>query len=178
LIRLLFSEEAAAEITKIPLSTRDIADTLFWWPNKRGCFTVKSVYWLGMLGTTDYRGRDKMMDDVAWWKKVWGLNILPKMKHFLWRTCKDFLAVNARLKSKRIREDGRCNICNGGDEPISHVFFECCQARRVWAESEFTDIRHPFCASYRDAEMGYGKNWTREDGVFHLYCLGNMDMEK
>ena len=35
LIKLLFSEEAAAEITNIPLSTHDIDDTLFWWPNKR-----------------------------------------------------------------------------------------------------------------------------------------------
>ena len=65
LIKLLFSEEAAAKITKIPLSTRDIDDTLFWWPNKRGCFTIKSAYWLGMLGATDSKGGDNMMEDVA-----------------------------------------------------------------------------------------------------------------
>ena len=83
LIKLMFSAEAATEITKIPLSTRDIVDTLIWWPNKRGCFTVKTAYWLGMLGIVDYRGGNNMMEDVAWWKKVWSLNILPKMKHFL-----------------------------------------------------------------------------------------------
>ena len=62
------------------------------------------------------------------------------MKDFLWRTCKEFLAVNARLKSKRIREDTRCSICNEGDETIRHTFFECCQAKSIWTVSEFKDI--------------------------------------
>jgi len=44
LIKLLFSEEAAIEITKIPLISRDIVDTLIWWPNKKSSFTVKSAY--------------------------------------------------------------------------------------------------------------------------------------
>jgi len=79
----LFSEEAAVEIAKIPLSPRDVNDTLIWWPNKRGYFTVKSAYWLGMLGVTEHGGGDEMLEAVAWWRRVWGLNILPKMKHFL-----------------------------------------------------------------------------------------------
>jgi len=50
MIWILFSEEATTEILKLALVSQFIVDTLMCWPNKRGVFTIKSAYWLGMLG--------------------------------------------------------------------------------------------------------------------------------
>lgn len=44
-----FDEETVAVILTVPLSFRWPSDSLFWWLNKSGTYSVKSGYWLGLL---------------------------------------------------------------------------------------------------------------------------------
>lgn len=49
----LFEREVLEAILSIRLSHNSPKDTMFWWPEKEGLFSVKSAYWLGMLGHID-----------------------------------------------------------------------------------------------------------------------------
>ncbi|CAH9080726.1 unnamed protein product [Cuscuta epithymum] len=88
-----FSTNKVSAIRNIPLSSRLLPDSLYWWPAKDGVFTVRTAYWLGVLGPMGLK-RD---NDKTIWQRVWELKALPKMKHFLWRAISGSLATRERL---------------------------------------------------------------------------------
>lgn len=45
-----FDPTTVNAILSLPLSNRWPVDNLFWWRNMNGIYSVKSGYWLGMLG--------------------------------------------------------------------------------------------------------------------------------
>ena len=47
----------------------------------------------------------------AIWKIVWPLNCPSKIKHLLWRACKNILPKKLRLKARGIDVDEKCDIC-------------------------------------------------------------------
>lgn len=49
----LFERKVLEAILSIRLSHNSPKDTMFWWPEKEGLFSVKFAYWLGMLGHID-----------------------------------------------------------------------------------------------------------------------------
>lgn len=62
------------------------------------------------------------------------INILPKIRMFLWRAVSGALAVADRLNSRGLGVDNVCKLCNGGPETINHVLFQCQDARSLWSE--------------------------------------------
>lgn len=58
-------------------------------------------------------------------KWIWSILALLKIKHFLWRVCKNFIATNRNLWMKKIREDLVCPICGIEDETTEHVLLLC-----------------------------------------------------
>ncbi|XP_021771684.1 uncharacterized protein LOC110735807 [Chenopodium quinoa] len=64
----------------------------------------------------------------------------PKLRHFMWRACKGFLAVREKLAYRHILENKTCAICGRGDESIIHTIFECSAASEIWAASNFKDV--------------------------------------
>lgn len=67
------------------------------------------------------------------WKLVWKLNCANKIKHFLWRTCKNILPTNFCLASRRVTLDSRGGLC-GGYELSGHALWDCNIAAGVWKE--------------------------------------------
>ncbi|XP_021753831.1 uncharacterized protein LOC110719240 [Chenopodium quinoa] len=62
----------------------------------------------------------------------------PKLKHFLWRACKGFLAVKERrLFYRHVVSEKSCSICSSLDETIIHSTFKCATAKEIWAASSF-----------------------------------------
>ena len=61
-------------ILDIPLSVRSIKDNWYWNANLKGIYTVKSGYQSLQGNVTG--------DRTVKWKKIWKLNIPPKIKKF------------------------------------------------------------------------------------------------
>jgi len=126
-IHKLFSNQAAGSILSMPLSIRAIEDSLFWWPDKRGLFSVKLAYWLGRLRVVETKLKARTMQDNKWWNLLWGLEVPPKLKHFLWRVSHGWLAIKTKLKRRHVVDDDICQLCRSAEETINHVLFECPQ---------------------------------------------------
>ncbi|KAL8469388.1 hypothetical protein ACS0TY_032283 [Phlomoides rotata] len=73
------------------------------------------------------------------WKKLWALKIPPKVKHWFWRTCRDFLRTKARLRYKHIPVDSMCVLCGKDRETSWHLYMQCELVLDCWDLSGFRD---------------------------------------
>ncbi|CAL5355165.1 unnamed protein product [Camellia sinensis] len=73
-----------------------------------------------------------MDDSMVFWKMVWKLKILSKIRVFAWKACLSILPVKANLIQKRIPISGCCEVCCKGVETVHHCLFGCEFAERVW----------------------------------------------
>ena len=67
------------------------------------------------------------------WKKLWKLNIPPKVRMFTWRACSNILPTKVNLAPKKIQVDPKCTTCTQQDETICHVLWQCSLARNIRA---------------------------------------------
>ena len=95
-------------ILSIPISHTFPEDALAWAWTKNGIFTVSSGYkvacsWLKeQKGTADGGEASNPKKRNEFWNFIWSLNCLSKVKHFMWRACKNILPINLDLKLKKI----------------------------------------------------------------------------
>ena len=54
-----------------------------------------------------------------------------KIKHFMWRSCKNILSTKHRLKSKGIIKEDECDFC-GLSESSGHTLWGCKVVVEVW----------------------------------------------
>ncbi|KAK4559009.1 hypothetical protein RGQ29_008306 [Quercus rubra] len=99
-----FHHEDAEAILRVPLSYRDIPDTVVWIGEKSGEHFVKS----------GYREVQKIWKELKWvessrgalgrevWKAIWNLRVPNKIKVFSWRACRSILPTRVNLSKKRI----------------------------------------------------------------------------
>lgn len=95
-----------------------------WAFTKDGNYSVKTAYMVGKSGNLDFFHRV--------WVKIWGLEVSPKDRHFLWKICSNSLPVRAVLKHRHIVDDDTCPLCNEELETISHALLYCSKMREVW----------------------------------------------
>lgn len=139
-LREVFVEDEQQLVLDLPLSPSWPRDLLYWWPTSNGIYSVRSAYWLGMLGRTRtyelyYGTRDKEL-----WSYVWRLNGPPKLSHFLWRARRGSLATMGVLFGRHIRQEKACPICAADEASIIHSLFDCKHASTIWGCSEFGDV--------------------------------------
>ena len=65
------------------------------------------------------------------WKLVWKLHCPNKIKHFLWRACKNILPTNFCLTFRSVALDSSCGFY-GGYESSGHALWDCAIAAKVW----------------------------------------------
>ena len=68
------------------------------------------------------------------WMSIWKLECAGKVKHFLWRACKDVLPTNYCLARRKVTKWDGCAWC-GEKETSSHVLWDCKIAAKTWKES-------------------------------------------
>ena len=68
----------------------------------------------------------------ALWKLIWNLNCPNKVKHFMWRSCKNILPTKCRLKSRGFGDVVSCVMC-GGDETSGYILWGCKATEEVWS---------------------------------------------
>lgn len=67
------------------------------------------------------------------WKSFWSLNCPNKIKHFMWRACRNTLPTNHCLKKRRVASMDDCILC-GACETTGHSLVQCNIAVEVWKE--------------------------------------------
>ena len=140
LIKSIFPQEQADAISKIPLSSQVVPNSICWFPDTRGIFIVKSAYKVAQQQQIEAHirrgkiGHDKFIDLGRYkhlWKMVWGLKTQPKIRIFMWRICRDILPTITKLQQRGIEVEGLCYLCGNVEETSAHVFQYCLYATQV-----------------------------------------------
>ncbi|OVA09429.1 Reverse transcriptase zinc-binding domain [Macleaya cordata] len=101
-------------------------DNIKWALNRTEEFYVKS------LSQENYRSThvDSVIDET--WCKIWNLNVIPKIKVFIWKCYSDILPLNSRLSRIIIIPSKDCALCLNQEETFRHLFIDCPFAKAVW----------------------------------------------
>nr|XP_027071698.1 uncharacterized protein LOC113696490 [Coffea arabica] len=126
-------------ITNIPLSLYERKDRLYWLHSKSGVYTIRTGYVIAKGGRETVNHRIAPDSETSWairkhtvWKRLWGLNIKMKLKHFLWRCLQNGLATSEALYQRVGKGSNLCQCCGEATETIEHVFFFCPTAQIAW----------------------------------------------
>lgn len=73
---------------------------------------------------------DHLKDHI--WLAVWQLPVPPKLQHFIWKGCKNILAVRYNLQRRGVRLETCCPHCGEDMKTLVHLFFKCSFTRIFW----------------------------------------------
>ncbi|CAH9082426.1 unnamed protein product [Cuscuta europaea] len=125
-ISSLFIAQDCRTILSIPISVYPQDDTVWWGGEKDGTFTVKSCH---RLKAGPGPG---LMSEWLGWTKVWGLQILPKVKFFFWQTMTGSVPVASRLCRRGVDIQPECRLRGVEEETLMHAFHSCIKSKGVW----------------------------------------------
>ena len=151
LIDGLFVEEDAELIKKIPLSRAATKDTLYWPYSTSGHYTCKSSYmFLKQESEMEASQQVPQIHDKQVWKKIWQLQLPPKVKNFLWRVCRNVLPTKQPLLKRKVTAGPICERCRSAVKESVHAIWSCPELGEVWgvgeewcfrSNVEFTDVK-------------------------------------
>ena len=113
-VRNTFLPFEAEAVLGIPMSLSLPNDSRIWAWSNNGRFTVKSAYEVALKVLCEAKGNDvhgecsnssKMAET---WKSIWKLKCTSKIKHFLWRACKNILPTNYYLAKRKVGKWENC----------------------------------------------------------------------
>jgi len=88
------------------------------WPfTPTGSYTVKFGYRF-LYNSRSLDNRDYQLDDNRLWKKVWGMQVQPKVRNFLWRAIRNSIPTKKNLKQRMVLTDDGCDHCHGEPEDV------------------------------------------------------------
>lgn len=61
---------------------------------------------------------------------LWGLQLPPKVRTFLWIACNDIVPIQLVLMKRQVGGDPYCPFCRLSLETTTHIFFECSWFKR------------------------------------------------
>lgn len=91
----------ADAILKIPVTTR-MTDIWSWEPEKHGIYSVKSAYKLLYNVKQEQNMAEQGTSSDDSWKRIWKLDVPPKVKVFWWRVIHEFLPAKHVLHKRHI----------------------------------------------------------------------------
>ena len=112
------------KVLGLPIPLTEIKDSFCWGLSTSGSFTIKTASWLS-------HGNDH--NDSHWpYQGLWKLDIMPKIKIFLWQMCHNALPVRGNLFRRGCQLDPICPLCTNDIESSEHLFQDCPQTRQSW----------------------------------------------
>jgi len=112
-------------IQRIPLPITNVVDSFGWGYSGSGEFTTKSATWQAH----DHISRDQPLWRFKW---IWKLDVMPKIKIFLWQLCHNALPSRATLLRRGMQLDPVCKSCTLDIEDTDHIFLHCPAVHSVW----------------------------------------------
>ncbi|KAH0922286.1 LOW QUALITY PROTEIN: hypothetical protein HID58_022304 [Brassica napus] len=137
LLQQLFQEEDVHRILRLRSSITGGDDILYWRHSTTGKYTVKSGYHIQMqLDDEDAHpnqvlslSSNQMQSQIV--KKLWTLNIPPKIKIFWWKVLHNALPVATNFVRRVCRINADCQLCGEGLESLSHLLYDCRVTRDI-----------------------------------------------
>lgn len=145
-MRNVFLPHEVEVILGIPISLSLPDNSRIWAWMSNGKFIVRNAYSMtisvlkekkGTMNGGDCSDASKMTN---LWKSIWNLEYPNKIKHFMWRACKDILSTNHYLARRKVTFEDRCAAC-GEKESSAHTLWDCRLAFEVWKESGIKLLR-------------------------------------
>ncbi|KAK5839906.1 hypothetical protein PVK06_008760 [Gossypium arboreum] len=124
-IKNVYGPDWGDKICNIPIGDEGQDDKVIWFHNTHGCFTLKSAYsWLLLkeIGYGSHR---------IFWKAVWKLDTLPKIRVFTWCVGHEILITNEKFASIRHGFDKGCPRCGAEIETLLDALRDCPTSRAV-----------------------------------------------
>ncbi|KAK9984298.1 hypothetical protein SO802_033823 [Lithocarpus litseifolius] len=132
----MFARGTSEDILRIKLGNLSSRDKLVWKENKANVFSVKNAYQVALRLHHPHAGEHSLATmDQKMWKRIWSINVPPKVRTFVWRACSHILSslTKANLFHKKVPVDPLCSVCSQADETTAHILWEYLLARNVWA---------------------------------------------
>jgi zinc-binding in reverse transcriptase len=137
-------------LQEVPKQNTFLPNMLIWKATKDGKYSVNSGYKSLMEAMSNE------VENVAhpYWREIWDLDVIPRVKIFPWKVGCNALPVLAALHRRMQNILPLCQICGMEDETIRHMIFDCSFARAVWFSSpyKFTHQISPL--------MSKGRYWS------------------
>ena len=109
----------------IPIPSADVPDSFCWGLTGNGTFSTKSATWKAHEHLS--------LSSHVWpYKWLWKLNVMPKIRVFLWQLCHNSLPSRATLLRRGIQLDPSCLACLTDIEDTDHIFLHCPLAKQTW----------------------------------------------
>ncbi|XP_058776514.1 uncharacterized protein LOC131650817 [Vicia villosa] len=146
LIRELFDYDVGNAILQVPLIDDVIEDKWNWKEEQNGCYSVRTGYrlWRKEVGSPFKRV-------VGDWSSLWNIKAPPRVKHLLWRICRDCLPTRVRLQNHHVPCTSICPFCELHMEDSWHVFFGCVVTNRCWQSAGLAHVVDPRKHHFHDA---------------------------
>lgn len=142
LILDIFVEDKAYLILSIPVHPEE-RDRWYWRKEKLGTYSVKSAYSL----IQDSKTQHSTIGNSGLWRRLWNLQIPPKIKSFLWRACSECFPTKDLLRARRVQVNILCSVCNESPEFILHCLITCPFANTCLYKLGITTISGEFHSS-------------------------------
>ena len=113
-----------SDIRAIPIPCSLVDDRILWGFSQDGKLSLKSTTWA--MRKPLVHPRHKTLN----W--IWKLNLLMKIKVFLWLTIREALPTCDFLIARRLEITNTCYFCNKNSENIDHIFKLCPFAQGIW----------------------------------------------
>ena len=160
-IDALFYPHEAEVIKGLPLSSRLPSDKLIWAASSNGLFSVRSTYSLAInLNRPETMGTSSDNSQVRqFWRRIWSLLVPHKLRHFVWRVCKEILPTKANLIKRKVLQHDIYDECSAKVETIGHVLWNYQKAKDTWVYSKVVTP----CNEVKSKEWKMSVNSEREN---------------
>jgi ribonuclease HI len=142
LIRDLFFKPDVDRILQIPLRHINGEDSVAWALEPKGIYSVRSAY-RGLVAEKEQReelqgggATTSAVGDESKWKKLWKLDVQPRVRVFWWRVLKGILPDYATLARRHVKEQSTCPVCLSTSETLLHALVECSHAQQFWSAAK------------------------------------------
>lgn len=122
----------AEKVRRIPIGKLE-TDSWVWQLENNGNISVRSSYRAIMAARATSIASSSSVESNNYWKTLWKMPVLPKVRNFWWRVIKRFIPCLSVLHQRHIEPREFCLEC-GREETIVHALFECIWAKRFWKE--------------------------------------------
>lgn len=143
LVRQVFLPVDAEAILRTTIRGRG-EDIWAWEPEKHGMYIVCSAYQIleNQRLHMEAEQPSSSSDDV--WRKIWKLEVPPKVKVFWWRVMHGFLLARLVLHRRHVEPIPHCEVCGAEEESTRHVLIDCTIAKDFWEHAkELIGIKLP-----------------------------------
>ena len=115
----MFLLQKAENFLSISLSIWLPSDRLIWSKTPSSKFTTKSAYrLLACNASANNPSNSNLSPQNSFWRGLWKLRVLNKVKHFAWRVCNEALPTMVNLARQQVGTIDQCNSCNSRPEDV------------------------------------------------------------